>query len=179
MTETPAVLGHDARGIANLILDRADALNLSVSNMALNKIIFFAHAWFLVTTDRQLVVQSFEAWQHGPLVQDVYHSFKKFGDRPITERANRLDTSTAQYIKCESALPRQDLALFFAIVDRYAPIPASALRNMTHVRGGPWDRIWHYEGASNPGMVISNGLIAEYYRTKLPIGAADAYSKST
>jgi len=170
---------YDARGIANLILDRTDQAGRAISNMALNKLIYFSHAWFLVSFRRPLVLQHFEAWQHGPLIQDVYHSFKKFRDRPITSRAERLDRVSAKYIKCEVELDRSELALLSRIIEDYSPIPAAKLRGMTHVLGGPWERVWNYEGASNPGMIIPDDLIAAYYgRRLLSIGDMDAYSES-
>jgi uncharacterized phage-associated protein len=169
----------DARGVANLILDRADQLGIQITNMAINKIIYFVHAWCLVSFGRPFVVQSFEAWQHGPLIQDVYHSFKIFGDKPITGRAKCLDRPSARYIVCELDWVGNELELFANLVDHYAAIPAIKLRNMTHAADGPWDRIWNYEGPSNPGMRIPNELIQHYYRAKFLDGVEHAYSKST
>jgi len=170
---------HDARGIANAILDQADLAQLPITNMAINKIIYFAHAWFLIRLTRPLVIQSFEAWQHGPLIQDVYHSFKKFGDKPILGRATRLDRHTAQYTMCESRLDGDELTLLSHAVKRYAPISAAELRRMTHVVGGPWHKVWNYEGASNPGMVIPDEAIGEFYRERSLSGEVDAYSQGT
>jgi uncharacterized phage-associated protein len=160
-------------------LDRADARGFAISNMALNKVLYFAHAWFLVSLKKSLIIQPFEAWQHGPLVQDVYHSFKKFGDKPITSRATRLDRTTAQYILCESRIEESELALLRDVTDHYAPIPAAKLRGMTHVSNGPWAKVWNYEGASNPGMIIPDASIGEFYRKKFAAaGETDAYPQS-
>lgn len=134
--------------------------------MAINKVIYFAHAWFLVALERPLVMQSFEAWQHGPVVQDVYRSFKEFGDNPIKSRAKRLDRLAAEFITCESTLKEEELALLLSVSEHYAAIPASQLRTMTHVAGGPWDGVWNYKGSSNPGMTISNELIRAHYRER-------------
>jgi uncharacterized phage-associated protein len=170
----------DARGIANLILDRTDGAGLAITNMAINKLIYFAHAWFLATFQRPLVIQQFEAWQHGPLVQDVYHSFKKYGDRPIRDRAEKLDRETVQYVKCEVDVRGNDLELLHRVIDNYATIPATKLRAMTHVSGGPWDRVWNYEGHSNPGMVIPDDMIAEYFSARfLSYGELYADPQST
>jgi len=147
--------------------------------MAINKIVYFAHVWFLVSLRRPLTIQPFEAWQHGPLIQDVYHSFKKAGDKPILDRAKRLDRVRAQYVACESRLDGNELALLMNVINHYLPIPAAQLRNMTHIAGGPWAQVWNYEGNSNPGMVISDDLIVEYYRKKMRTGVLDAYPEGT
>lgn len=170
---------YDARSVANLVLDQADKRNMGITNMALNKIVYFAHAWFLVGFGRPLIGQKFEAWQHGPLVQDIYHSFKTFGDKPISSRAKRLDRTTAQYVLCEQFFLQNELALLLPVINHYSPIPASKLRNMAHIAGGPWDRVWNHEGPSNPGMVIPDSDIVDFYADRLPaIGAVNAYSES-
>lgn len=87
---------YDARAAANFVLDRADALKLGISNMHINKILYFAHGHFLAHKHKRLIDQEFEAWEHGPVVQDLYHRFKKFGKNAITERATILDKRTGE-----------------------------------------------------------------------------------
>jgi uncharacterized phage-associated protein len=154
---------YDAREVANFVLDHGDALGLSVSNMAVNKIVFFSHAAFLSLQNKPLILQRFEAWEWGPVVQDLYHAFKKFDDAPIVDRATKLDRATARYVVCEYRFAANDLDLLREVVDFYIRIPAIKLSDMSHVEGGPWFRVWHHEGKSNPGMLISNTSIREHY----------------
>jgi uncharacterized phage-associated protein len=155
-------LGYDARAVANYVLDRGDQLGIGISNMAVNKIIYFAHATFLTTLQKSLVVQQFEAWQYGPIIQDLYHAFKKFGDTPITERAKRLDRATAKYVLCEYSFAEEDFLCLANVVDFHIRIPALELSDLSHATGGAWYKVWHHEGKSNPGMLISNELIHRY-----------------
>ena len=58
---------YDARAISNLLLDMAGAGGIPVSNLALQKLLYFAHARHLVEVKQPLVTGYFEAWQHGPV----------------------------------------------------------------------------------------------------------------
>ncbi|HVP84060.1 MAG TPA: type II toxin-antitoxin system antitoxin SocA domain-containing protein [Rhizomicrobium sp.] len=154
---------YDARALANYILDRADNLGFAISNMHINKIIYFAHGHFLSGKKMALVDQPFEAWEYGPVIQDLYHRFKRFGKDAITERAMILDKARGTYIVARCKLADEDVGFLNALIDFYIRIPASRLSDMSHEPGGPWDRVWNYEGKSNPGMFISDSLIVDWF----------------
>jgi uncharacterized phage-associated protein len=84
----------DPRSVANLLLDIADAQRRPVTNLALQKLLYFAHAIFLVETSKPLVSGYFEAWQYGPVHPLVYKAFQEAADKPITSRASRMDVLT-------------------------------------------------------------------------------------
>jgi len=86
----------DVRAIANLVLERADALHIDVSNMALNKIVYFVHCDHLVERHAPLVSAKIEAWKHGPVFREIYHEFKSWDDSPIKGRATRVDPNTGE-----------------------------------------------------------------------------------
>jgi uncharacterized phage-associated protein len=82
---------YDGRAIANCVLDLADAEGIQLSNLALQKIVYFCHAWHLVETGNPLVKTEFEAWQHGPVLQYLYRQFKAFENQPIRARATAMN----------------------------------------------------------------------------------------
>ena len=90
-------MAHDARRIANFLLDYGASQGRPVTTMALLKILFFAHAWYLAKAGRPLVGQPFEAWQYGPVSRVVYDQFKIYGRNPIEGRAKVLDVASARY----------------------------------------------------------------------------------
>lgn len=81
--QPPEHLPHDARAVANLMLDRADGLRLRLSHIALQKLLFFAHGRYRLARGRPLVSGLFEAWQFGPVHPLVYQSFKSCGAAPV------------------------------------------------------------------------------------------------
>src|SRR5271156_1137521 len=82
---------YDPRSICNLILDEANAASCSITNLALQKLLYFAHGLHLVETKTPLVTGFFEAWQFGPVHPTAYHSFKTAGANPIVFRASIRD----------------------------------------------------------------------------------------
>ena len=53
---------RDGREVANYVLDYAEKNGIIVTNLGLQKITYFCHTWFLVTTNKPLIKQNFEAW---------------------------------------------------------------------------------------------------------------------
>jgi uncharacterized phage-associated protein len=54
---------YDPRSICNLILDEAGSAARPITNLALQKLLYFTHALHLVETKSPLVTGFFEAWQ--------------------------------------------------------------------------------------------------------------------
>jgi uncharacterized phage-associated protein len=50
---------HDGRAIANFVLDQADAADVAITPLALQKIVYFCHVWALIEFGRPLVKHSF------------------------------------------------------------------------------------------------------------------------
>lgn len=157
----------DVRVIANLVLDRADELAVGVSNMALNKIVYFVHCDHLLETGDPLVTAKIEAWQHGPVFREIYHEFKKWEKGDIKSRAQKIDPFTGEVEVATATFGAGELARIVGMIDRYIHFSAAHLRALSHRDGGPWDRVWDHSGRANPGMRISNELIREFYRPEL------------
>jgi uncharacterized phage-associated protein len=87
---------YDVRSVANLVLDFADQIQAEVSNMTINKIVFFLHAWYLAKTGSPLVSAKIEAWDYGPVFRELYWEFKGFGKERIAARAMRRNPQTAE-----------------------------------------------------------------------------------
>jgi uncharacterized phage-associated protein len=50
-----------------------------ITNLRLQKLLYYAQAWRLALADEPLFDEDFEAWIHGPVVPAVYREFKKHG----------------------------------------------------------------------------------------------------
>jgi uncharacterized phage-associated protein len=157
----------DVRGIANFALEIAKDLHLEVSNMAINKIVYFMYSDFLLAFSRPLTSSKIEAWKHGPVFRELYHQFSKHGDGPIKEAATRIDPMTGSRVICtmdRESLSRQELNLLTQTALQTLPLSAAKLRQLSHVAGGPWDRVWNHDKTVNTGMQITDEIILEYSR---------------
>lgn len=156
----------DVRKIANAVLDRSEARGFAITNMALNKIVYFAHGWHLAIYDRPLVDSRFEAWQYGPVHPQLYKQFKNFGDKPIRARALRLDLETGQNIPVAYDFEAEISQHIDKIVDFYGEMTAGRLSAISHEEGAPWDLVWKAAGSS-PGMALEDQVTREFYKSKL------------
>ena len=156
-------MSHDGRAVANFVLDRCEATGRRVSNLALQKIVYFCHVWSLVRTGKPLVKHRFEAWEHGPVLPYLYREFKIFDAAPIDARAKRIDPMDGQLRIVEYDFAPDTMALLTEIVDFYSRIRASDLRGLSHVTGGPWHQVWNHRGSANPGMKIDDAEIQSFY----------------
>jgi uncharacterized phage-associated protein len=159
------LISLDGRALANHVLDFCDAHERPITNLSLQKIVFFCHVWTLLDFDRPLVKQEFEAWEYGPVLQYVYRDFKQAGDSPISFRAKKIDPATGQAVVVGNEMPDELKIYLNKILGFYTRLSAGQLVNLSHVKSGPWDQVWNHEGKTNPGMRISNGAIKLFYST--------------
>lgn len=154
---------HDVRSVANFVLDVAEAEGKPVSNLHINKIVYFLHADFLVAFSRPLVSAKIEAWTHGPVFREIYREFKEFGSAAISGRAQYLDPSSGQRVKAEWSFTPEEYNFLKELVIKYISMTAGALVAQSHVKGGPWDQTWNHEEQTNASMRISDELIKSWY----------------
>src|SRR5438132_10387110 len=87
---------YEARKISNFIISRYGTRPCDLTNLRLNKLLYFIHGWALTSRPEGLVRNHFLAWQHGPVVRPVYDAFKIYGDSPVTRPAEYLDYASGE-----------------------------------------------------------------------------------
>lgn len=161
----------DARAIANLLLDVADDQRISVTNLALQKLVYFTHGLHLCAVGCPLVDGYFEAWTYGPVHPNVYMTFKSAGRDPVMSRAMRTDYTTGQVLPIEAVHDRNVVDLTNRVVGTLGKLSASRLVALSHVQGGPWHEVANEARTkSGSGLRISDTLISQRFdRHKLAI----------
>ena len=155
---------HDARQVANFLLDYADERGVALSNMAVLKHIYFAHGWHLASRGLPLISNRIEAWEHGPVIRSVYDCFKSCGAAPVKSRATTIDWATGEIVEARAAFSDETITLLRSTLDYYAGYGAFELSAITHEPGGPWDQVWNAgDGKVRLNMEISNKAIHDYF----------------
>jgi uncharacterized phage-associated protein len=149
----------DVRAVANLVLKTAEQAEIPVTNMAINKIVYFMYVDYLVSFGERLTSAKIEAWKHGPVFRELYSAFNRFGDSPILELATRIDPNTGDKIVCELNLDSNRTEFLKIIAQQLLKLSASRLRNLSHLPGSPWDKVWNHQQLVNVGMEISDDII--------------------
>ena len=128
--------------------------------MKLQKLVYCLHGWHLAIFDEPAINEEFSAWQYGPVNEELYHIFKEFGNRPITEYAESWkDDEWVAYVVGKKNTKFH--SLFNAIIEKYMPLTAVQLSSLTHMEGTPWDQTNRQKG----GGIIPNKLIKEHFLT--------------
>ena len=163
----------DPRAVANLILDEAARDEIALTNLALQKLLYFAHAIFLIRNRRPLLSGYFEAWKYGPVHPTVYMAFKDAGDRPISFRARRQEILSGQLAEIGPPSDSQILHHIREFMGQYGHLTPGRLVDISHAKGAPWHVV--FERGRNSvafGLRISDSVIIERFRYhKVPVGA--------
>ncbi len=164
---------YDPRSICNLILDEARTIGRPITNLALQKLLYFTHGLHLVETKNPLVTGFFEAWQHGPVHPIAYRAFKNADANPILFRASIRDPFTHAAIPLPECTDCDVKAHVGRIVRMYAGLTPGRLVEVSHAKGAPWRFVVDKAQTETIlGMRITNDVIvARFKYHKVSIGS--------
>lgn len=138
---------YTAIDVAKYIIMYCHKHKRPVSNLKLQKVLYYAWIEYYKETQSELYLDEICAWQLGPVVTNVYYEFCFYAGTPIPND---------NYNVC---LEKDDETILDRILDKYVSIPASVLVDRTHRRGMPWDIVFQ-NGLGNRD-VIPFSLIKE------------------
>jgi uncharacterized phage-associated protein len=150
---------YPATTVAKWFIAWAEAEEEELSNLKLQKLLYYAQGHHLARYERPLFTDDVQAWSHGPVVPEVYHEYKRFGSAPIVLPDDdpftweEVDPGTTEFLS--------------QVWNTYGGYSAGRLRNMTHEEP-PWQRNWH--GDRERGSVIPAGDMGQYFRQFAPVG---------
>ena len=126
----------DVINVANLFLSLAEDqanndLGDLMTDMKLQKMLYFAQCWHLVRHGRPLFQNKIEAWQHGPVIPDAYAFYRNYG-------RNQIHSKPVQY----EAFTEEELETILDVFQYYGRYSASWLRELSHKKGTPWDQVY-------------------------------------
>ena len=74
---------YDVLDISRHIINYSDEKDYGVSNLKLQKLLYFVQGNFLRVLKRACFYEEIEAWKYGPVIPEVYSEFKMFGSNDI------------------------------------------------------------------------------------------------
>lgn len=159
---------YPAKAVANEFLALAKGENKKLTQMQLQKLVYFAYGWYLAITGTRLIDERVEAWEWGPVIPSIYREFRRFGSSPITELAAEVgfrDGKAGYYaVRIQSIDPKKDglaTQVIKRVWDIYGKYSAIDLSKMTHEPDSPWTLTPDKE---IKGTAIEDGVIMEYFR---------------
>jgi uncharacterized phage-associated protein len=138
-----------AYDVANAFVKLSDPESGDVlTNLKLQKLVYYAQGFHLAMFDEPLFADSIVAWEHGPVVVDLYHKLKDY-------RASQVTISDP----LNTELTPQQIGLLKEINNVFGQFSAWKLRNMTH-NESPWQNTERDEE-------ISHEKLKAYFKTQL------------
>lgn len=154
----------DPRAVANGILLMGKRRGVPLSNLAIQKLLYFAHASYLARYRVPLVRGVFEAWEYGPVCRAVYTELRDYGRAPVTNPIKGRDPFSSA--RSEISPPCEPVVCDHLddIVRSLGALAPSQLVRISHAKGGPWEYVWN-KCATEPivGNRISDRITAERF----------------
>lgn len=124
----------------------------TMTNLRLQKLVYYAQAWHLALTGEPLFADNFEAWVHGPVIPHLYRKYKGYGWNAIPQNSvewPQLSDETREILD--------------EVWDTYGPFTAKALETLTHSED-PWrDARQGYEPGTPSSRIIPQDIMRRYY----------------
>ncbi|MFK7796506.1 MAG: Panacea domain-containing protein [Aureispira sp.] len=141
---------------------KSEGSDVSLSNLKLQKLLYYTQAWFLAFEGNPLFEGKFEAWIHGPVNRQIFNRFKsskmlysqiEINDRLNDNPLNCLSTEIQAHV--ESTL------------EAYAKFTGPQLEYMTHTEEPWFEARKGYSPSQSCSSEISEGTMERYYKARL------------
>jgi uncharacterized phage-associated protein len=154
------------------MLEEGHRYGRRITNLALQKLLYFAHALFLQEHNRPLVSGYFEAWEFGPVHPAAYQAFKSARDQPITFSAQRQNLVTGEHCPIEEPADPEVRAHVSRIIAQYGGLSPGRLVEIAHARGAPWHFVVDKSrtGMSYGGRITDDVILSRFKYHKVSVG---------
>jgi len=144
-----AVSKYSVFEIANWFLSKEP-----MAHKKLQKLCYYAQAWFVALKDARLSDAVFEAWAHGPVSPVLYERFKEYGYSTI-----RITEGYSH------AIAKEDVELLESVWQTYGDHTGNALEALSH-KEQPWIAARNgYKPNERCNVCISLDSMKNFYKT--------------
>ena len=141
----------DQNSVADYLICTARQCGELLTNLKLQKLLYYAQAWYVAFYDEPLFDEEFRAWKHGPVLPTQYRRFRHAGWNPILDRLNPPE------------LPEWVSVHLQEIIQGYGSESAIALEQMTHSEA-PWrEARGNLDPDQNSNRAISTDSMRAFY----------------
>lgn len=127
------MLKYDALDIAKYIIRWCDKNELRITNLQLQKILFFIQKESIRKRGYGIFSNRIEAWQYGPVVPDVFYQFAGFGAMKLV-----LYEDLFSDVSPKDIIDDQSKEIIEGILREYIHVSPWDLVAKSHVSNGAW-----------------------------------------
>lgn len=159
-------MSYAALDVARYIINYSNKEEYGVSNLKLQKLLYFIQAEYLAGTDekRPCFADEIEAWDFGPVVPSVYKEYRQYGGSNIPSVTDYYEVNDCWEIQRkkfnDDIIKKEDRDIIEYVVDGLKDYAASALVKITHHQS-PWIDAY----AAGKNHIISKKAIQEYFES--------------
>lgn len=141
---------YSANDIAEYVIEYCNKHNLSISNLRLQRLLYFIQAYFLMQSkgERAAFSDDIEAWDVGPVIPNVFNKYKRFG----TGQIPYYDGSYADMFPDDNRNYIED------VIEYFKDKSSVYMMEITH-RQKPWSSAYN----RNTNNTISIETITDYF----------------
>ena len=151
-------MSYEPEKIANAFLSLAKNDGSTLSNMKIQKLLYFSQGHSMSTLKKDLISDDCHAWDYGPVFPSVYHHLKQYGSGPVDGKIYDEEDP----LRFIPKLQPDEKELLDAIWDKYGSLSALRLSEMSHVTQGPW-AVMRRTNHDKQSPVIPKELIRKYF----------------
>lgn len=135
-------MAYSVPAVVNTLLDMAEQSKIyDMTPMKIQKLVYYAQAWYLKIYNAPLIDEYFSRWHYGPVIPSLYHNLKIFENRPVTRKLGNMieQDGRIQYMSISIDDP-QIVAFLDHILRIYGCYSAIQLSEMSHQEGTAWKK---------------------------------------
>jgi len=106
-----------------------------LTNIKISRLLYLAQGYHLKEYGAPMFEDAIEAWECGPIIPEVFLTYKEYGDKSITDYD----------IKMVSGIASEAEEIMFGVAREYGKYTDRMLWNLIQVKGSPWDQA--YDGS--------------------------------
>lgn len=122
---------YSANDVANYVLTYCTQKDKPISNLKLQKMLYFIWIDYFKETKLELFFNEIYAWQLGPVVPDVYYEYCSYAGTDI-------------FISIDSKITDNDEIVLNSIIEKYIDLTPYELVNKSHAQDKPWSVIYNH-----------------------------------
>ena len=155
---------YDVLDIYRYVINYSDSKLNGISNLKLQKVLYFIQAYYLVKIGRPCFPDKIEAWNFGPVIPRVYNEFKQYGAMAINYITRYIEYDknnlwSAEYKLFNSnIIAKEDKNYIEFVVNMFSKYSATELVELTQNQM-PWK-----EAYSKQDKEITISKIIEYFK---------------
>lgn len=143
-------MDYTSLSIANEFIKLAQNEGKKLTNMQLQKLVFFSHGYNLAFLDTPLTTDEVRAWPFGPVYPLLYDSLRYLG-------SNGTDKTIPNIPEIRESDEKE---IIESVWNAYREHTAYELSSISHNAGSPWSQVWN----STKFGWIPNSIIKDYYK---------------